>query len=194
MNAVSVRDGNSHDITNKLGVNSEIVCDPVILYGYEREQNEYKPDIENYIVVYSYDRNMNDIDEISSIKNFAKNKSLKILSVGYHHKWCDKNINATPNKLLGWIKKAKLVITDTFHGTVLSLICNTDFVTKQRGNGNKLGFLLEEFGLRNRVVVDFANINEVCSKSIDFNVVNKTIQEKREKSLLFLKEKLGFVR
>ena len=190
MYAVSVRDMNSCNITEKLGVNSEIVCDPVILYGYEKEQNEYKPNIENYIVIYSYDKNMNDIDEVVSIKRFAKSNCLKILSVGYHHKWCDKNINATPEQLLGYIKNAELVITDTFHGTVLSLICNTDFIVKLRGNSNKLGFLLEEYNLTNRTTDRFENIEDLYQEHIDYTKVNEIIFDKREKSLKFLRRSL----
>ena len=191
MTAVSVRDMNSCNITEKLGVNSEIVCDPVILYGYEEEQKEYKPDIENYIVVYSYDKNMNDIDEVTSIKNFAKDKDLKIFSIGYHHKWCDKNINVTPNQLLGYVKNAKLVITDTFHGTVISLICNTNFVVKLRGNSNKLGFLLDEYRLNKRILDDFGNLKHLYTEEIDYSIVNRLLAEKRKKSIDFLCKNLG---
>lgn len=190
MNAVSVRDRNSFEIINKLGVCSEIVCDPVILYGYEKEQNEFIPSIDNYIVIYSYDKNMNDMDEVLPIKLFAKNKGFKILSVGYYHKWSDKNINATPEQLLGYVKSARLVITDTFHGTVLSIICNTNFIVKLRGNSNKLGFLLEEYNLTNRTTNNFENINDLFNNPIDYSKVNKIISDKREKSLNFLKSNL----
>ena len=57
-------------------------------------------------------------------------------------------------ELLGWIKHASMVVTDTFHGTVMSIICNTPVVVKLRGNQNKLEFLLSEYGLLNRAIED----------------------------------------
>lgn len=198
---ISVRDLNSHKIVKHyIGKDASIVCDPVLLHGFPKEINSedtacFKNNIkEKYCIVYSYDNNMNEPQTVKAISNFAKNKGLKVYSVAYYHKWCDRNIQVSPLDIFKWFVGAEMVFTDTFHGTVLSLICNTNFVVKLRGNSNKLGFLLDEFGLRNRVVDDFANLDEVCSRPIDFNAVNKIIQEKREKSLLFLKEKLGSVR
>ena len=191
-NSISVRDRNSFEILNKLGIKSEIVCDPVILYGYENEINEYKPSIDNYIVIYSYDKNLNEFDEIRSIKSFARSKGLKIISVGYHHEWCDKNVNVTPIQLLGYFKNASFVITDTFHGAVLSIICNTQFIVKIRENSNKLSFLLEEYGLLNRITSNFEKLDDLYNKSIDYFYVNKIVFDKREKSLKNLYEYLRF--
>ena len=46
LKSISVRDYNSFEILRSLGIKSEIVCDPVILYGYEiteLEMEESKP-------------------------------------------------------------------------------------------------------------------------------------------------------
>lgn len=192
MDAISVRDKNSFDIANQLCSCKDVtlVCDPVILYGYEKELKEFIPPINNYMVIYSYDRNMNSKEEISKIKQFAKDKGLKIISLGYHHKWCDKNVNATPNELLGWIKNAAYVLTDTFHGSVISIISNTSFIVKLRGNQNKLRFLLEEYGLTDRIIEDFDELLTFVSQNIDFNTVNKIVEERRQYSMNFLMKAL----
>lgn len=191
MDAVSVRDQNSTEAVRKTaGIDATLVCDPVILYGYEREMNSFMPPMKDYILIYSYDKNLNDESEYNYIKKYAEKHNLKIVSVGYYHKWC-KSIDASPFELLGWIKNADLVITDTFHGSVMSIICNTPAVVKLRGNQNKLRFLLSEYGVLDRVISDFSEMEAVANKNVDFDVVNAAIKERREASMSFLDDALA---
>lgn len=185
--AVSVRDHNSKEIVERTcGSEAVLVCDPVILYGYEAEQRKYEPKLKNYLLVYSYDKNMNDPHETEAICRWARSKGWKVVSVGYYHDWCDLNINATPEELLGWIRKAEFVVTDTFHGSVLSLICNTQFAVKLRNNKNKVQFLLEEYGLGNRVLSGFEQLEELRTNGIDYSAVNRVIEQNRARSEAFL--------
>ena len=188
---LSARDMNTKIISEKLsGKDVDLVCDPVILYGYENEMNEFIPKQDNYILVYSYDRNMNDSNETDIIKAYAKKNGYKTIAIGYPHSWCDMNVNATPNELMGYIKHAKLVITDTFHGSVISIICNQNFVVKMRGNQNKLGYLLEEYGLAGRIVSDFSELEKVVKEGVNYDTVNSLITEKRSHSMEYLKKAL----
>ena len=68
--------------------------------------------------------------------------------------WCDYNVNVNPVELLGYFKSAKEVLTDTFHGSVMSIITNSNFAVKTRDNGNKLINLLDEYGLTSRIIKD----------------------------------------
>lgn len=193
MKAVGVRDKNSYNIAKQLCPNQEVslVCDPVILYGYKNEMTQFKPSIEDYLLIYSYDKNMNSKDEIVKIRKFAQGKGLKTISVGYHHSWCDQNINASPNELLGWIKNAKYVITDTFHGSVIAIICNTDIMVKVRKNQNKLMFLLEEYGLEDRVFTDFDELSFLSGNKINYANINNLVKLRRKKSLDLLMKTLS---
>ena len=186
MDAVSVRDQNSLETVKKTaGIDATLVCDPVILYGYEKEMQSFTPPMKDYILIYSYDKNLNDAAEYNHIKDYAEKHNLKIVSVGYYHCWC-RCIDASPFELLGWIKNAALVVTDTFHGSVMSIICNTPAVVKLRGNQNKLQFLLSEYGLLDRTISDFVEMESVADKSVDFDKVNAAIQERRAASMKFL--------
>lgn len=191
MDAISVRDQNSLETVRKTaGIDATLVCDPVILYGYEEEMRSYKPPMKDYILIYSYDKNLNDVAEYNHIKAYAEKHNLKIVSVGYYHRWC-KCIDASPFELLGWIKNATLVVTDTFHGSVMSIICNTPAIVKLRGNQNKLRFLLSEYGLLDRTISDFSEMKSVADKSVDFDKVNAAIQEHRVASMRFLDDALA---
>ena len=188
--AISVRDLNSQNIIETLSNEKTVqVCDPVILYGYSQEKESFvRPMKEKYIIVYAYDNNMNDSNETKYILEVARKFGLKIISAGFYHKWCDRCVNVNPIELLQWINFAEYVITDTFLGTVMSLVMNTPFATKIRGNRHKLGYLLSEYEMGERELQDFSELQDVLSKKIDFNVVNAIMERKRQEGLLYIEE------
>ncbi len=144
---ISVRDENSAIVVESLiGIKPEIVCDPVLLYDFTNTHTKIKEIKDSYLLLYSYDRWMIDKNEIESIKSYAQNRGLKIASVGTYHKWCDYNIVCNPIEWLEYFRGAKEVITDTFHGAVLSIITNRKTAYFVRNlNSNKLNNLLTVF-------------------------------------------------
>lgn len=196
LNGISVRDINSARIVEKLtGNNPTIVCDPVILYGYQNELKHFYPvKLPPYLLVYAYDKNMNDTSEITEIKKFAKKNKLKIASVGFYHKWCDYNINIDPINLLHYFANAQYVITDTFHGSVMSIITNKQTAVITRNNNNKLYNLLQEYNLTDRIMNNELNFNEMFSHKIDYNMVNKEIEIRRNTSMNFLNNMINQIK
>lgn len=195
-NKISVRDYNSQKIVKELsGYTPKQVCDPVILYDFKNEKNNFRRPIKDkYILIYAYDENMNDEKEYKHICEFAKLNNFKVLTVGFYHKWCDKSINADPLELLCWINYAEYVVTDTFHGTVMSLVMNTPFATKIRGNRNKLGFLLEEYDCLDREINEFSEIKQVLRQNIDFIKINSIIDSKRINALQYIDSCINLVK
>ena len=186
MKAITVRDENSAGIVEKLiGDKPQIVVDPVLLYGYTNELQTLKPPKEsNYLLVYAYDNRMNSSEEIESIRKYAKEHGLKTLSPGFYHSWCDINVDVDPINLLTYFKHAKCVVTDTFHGSVMSIITEASFAVKTREcNHFKLNNLLAEYGLSDRIFTDWKNINEVLAKTIDYKKVNKEVENRRQESM-----------
>lgn len=190
MKGLAMRDQNSIDIARKLtGREPVLVCDPVILYGYENEIAAAKPvNLPPYLLVYAYDNKMNDESEVARIKQYARKQGLKIVSPGFYHSWVDYNINVDPVELLRYFKSAQCVVTDTFHGCVMSIITDRDMAVKLRDNANKLFNLLKEYGLENRMLNDEWNLEEVFSHQIDFNCVGSEIARRRSDSMAYLTE------
>lgn len=187
---ISVRDFNSQYILKTRNIDSTIVCDPVILYGFDNELNKTKvKDLGEYILIYSYDNNMNGV-ETEKIKSYAAKMGLKTVSAGFYHKWCDINVNCNPIELLGYFKNANKVITDTFHGSVMSLITGKQFVAIIRGNSQKLGWLLKEYDLEGRICLDISDIEKIFNITIDYKKTNEIMSDKRTKSMKWLKETL----
>lgn len=189
MDGVSVRDKNSADIVEHLiNQRPEIVIDPVLLYGYNDEIAMMKPpQISDYLVVYAYDNRMNSPEEVNAIRAYAKSKGLTIVSPGFYHKWCDININIDPISLLTYFKHATEVITDTFHGCVMSIITNAKFVVKTReSNHFKLNSLLSEYNLENRIFHNWNDIDSCMSPEINYVDVEKILNDRRRSSSHYL--------
>ncbi|WP_027869777.1 polysaccharide pyruvyl transferase family protein [Eubacterium sp. AB3007] len=194
---IAVRDRNSAELVEHYtGERPIIVCDPVLLYDFPKQlkgevldsfKNEHP---EKYCIVYSYDYNMNDNQTVEAIKDYARKRGLKIYSVGYYHRWCDRNINVDPLDIIKWFSGAEIVFTDTFHGSVISLETGTQFISQIRANANKLGYLLEQYGVSERIVENYENIERIVTEPIDYSQVNITISKIRKESYLYLKRVL----
>lgn len=189
MKGLGMRDRNSIDIARELTGKEPVgVCDPVILYGYVEEMATLEaPQLPPYLLVYAYDNKMNAPEEVAHIREFAKKRNLKIVSPGFYHKWADYNINADPVEVLRYFKHAVCVVTDTFHGSVMSLISGRDMAVKLRDNANKLLNLLEEYGLQERVLTEEWNLDEVLDKPVDYETVNAELSRRRSESMAYLK-------
>lgn len=194
MRDITVRDENSADIVEKItGNRPPMVMDPVLLYGYINEIEAcHRPNMSDYLLVYAYDNRMNDANEVAKIRAYAQKKDLKVVSVGFFHHWCDKNINVDPITLLAYFKHAKEVITDTFHGCVLSLITNSQFVAIPRDtNRLKLLNLMSEYDMESRVCQSEESIDDIMSPNIDYETVNRIIERRREESMGHLRKSLN---
>lgn len=193
MIGLGMRDQNSIAIAEELtGKKPELVCDPVILYGYKKElQAKERPMKEKYMIVYAYDNRLNEPSEYMHIKKYAKEKGLIIVSPGFFHKWVDKNVNCDPIELLNWFQYSECVVTDTFHGCVMSIITGREMAVKLRDNANKLLNLLEEYGIVDRKLEDDWNLNSIFSKGVNWEKTNQQIIERRASSLDFLKRMIA---
>lgn len=186
MCGLGMRDRNSISIASELtGKTAELVCDPVILYGYESEMsNKQKTLKDPYLVVYAYDNKFDDQAEV--IKEYARKKGLKIVSPGFIQKWTDVNVNVDPIELLSWFKGAECVITNTFHGCVMSIITGREMAVKMRGNANKLLNLMQEYKIDDRVFGEEKCLDEIFNQKVDWKKVNEQIKERRAKSMEYL--------
>lgn len=184
----SVRDKNTVDFIQKLtNKNSIVHLDPVFIYDFEDKIRPVKTRY-NFILIYAYDGRINNQSEISKIREFAKKKRLKTVSVGLYQSWCDKNISVDPFELLSYVKNAEYIVTDTFHGTIFSIKYNKPFATLIReSNKNKLTDLLERLGLLSQRVSKIEDLPKILENKIDYDIINRFIESQREQSIEYLR-------
>ncbi len=195
LDAISYRDSNTGDILKKCcGVDGIKVIDPVLLYSFKKEKKEWKRGNwgdKKYIAIYSYDYNMNNKKEVNEIIKFARENKLKIISVGYNHPWCDYVVNADPYEFLDIINNASYVITDTYHGTLFSIVLNKQFCVKVRDNSFKILDVLNDLEINPYLEKSlYEKLNSIKSNPLDYTKVNNKLNDLRKKSLNYLEENI----
>ena len=191
MSAISVRDSNSFEIIKQLTQKNAVLnLDPVLIYGYSEEIKNSK-DFETkdkFLLVYSYNGRISDKKEISEIKKFAHNNKLKIYTIFCKYDWADKCIIPdTPFDLLKVFQKAEYVVSDTFHGTIFSIITHKKFGTFIRGSSvHKLGFLLKELNLEDHSISDLSELENILKRDIDYQGVEIILNRERIKAREYL--------
>lgn len=198
--SVSVRDLNSYNIVKQLcDREPEVNIDPVLLYDFVGDEkfagNCKKTTKSKYLIVYAYSYRLKE-NECKSIKEFAKKKKLKIFTIGGIQK-IGKYIPCSPFEVFDYFQTASFILTDTFHGTIFSIINGCNFATIIRksngnsyGNEEKLTYLLKTFDLKERIISDLDDLQSIIDKKIDFENVNKIIKHEREKSVKYLLDNL----
>lgn len=101
--------------------------------------------------------------------------------------------DAGPREFIGYIEKAQLVITDSFHGTVFSIImgakCFYTYIAPGNKRGSRIEDLLGMFSLNNHIIRDdfSRTYNELQAAAINRQHVLSVIKAEKEKSENYLK-------
>ena len=173
---------------------AEQVIDPVLLFNsYPELTGEVSQT--NEIVVYKL------IDNkyfYKMAKSIAKSLSLPIRSIGSVRMLKGFRLSY-PESVNDWIKRiacASLVLTDSFHGTVLSLLYHKPFVVFAGDSKRitRIVSLLDQLGLSERIMDEKNSIQDyknLASKPIDWTSVDKRLSYLRSKSLLSLSNALS---
>ncbi len=191
MSALSVRDNNSLEVIKSLtGKLPYLNIDPVIAYNFDKELK--LPSVSSdYLLVYTYPGRMNNPDEVKAITEYARKNNLKIIAIANYFDWVDEVVTPHPFEMLGYFKRAGCIVTDTFHGAVMSLRFNKSFAVIVRGmNSNKLTFLLDQFNLGSRIAEKAEDINGILEERIDYVSVNAAIDRERKNTMDYLKSNL----
>lgn len=191
LKSISVRDKNTFSFVKKIvGKEPYYHLDPVLVYDFKKELVPCafkKP----FLLIYAYTNRINNPQEIAAIKRFAKEQGLEIVSAGVFQFWCKRNIVVSSFELLGYFNAAQYVVTDTFHGTVLSIKYGKKFASIIReSNRNKLEDLLMRFNLMDRKVEAVDKLSEILSKDIDYKLVEKIIEEGKASAIEYLSSNL----
>lgn len=185
---ISVRDTNTMEFVSAFGRNAVYNLDPVLIYDFANEIRE--KDIGcKYLLIYSYSGRLHDAADIKAIKSFAKQKGLKTVAAGEMQYWCDINLAVHPFELLGLFKNAEYVLMDTFHGAVLSIKYEKNFVCLIRpSNKNKLQDLLERLAQTDRMITSVEQMRVMFEKAPDFNETREIIEKGKSEARKYIQD------
>lgn len=184
---ISVRDDHSKNVLlDLIDNNITVVTDPTFIFGIDNfKKMQTLPQIKDkYVMIYTYTRMFKNDEQINAVISACHKRGYKIISVGKYFKWCDLSVAADPFEFLGYVNNAECVITDTFHGTVFSILYRKNFV--EVNPAQKIKNMLSDFGLNNCVISNVTEIESIIDKKTDYSVADIKQAEKVEKSLKYL--------
>lgn len=207
LDAVSVREKKSLSILQQLtDKNIEVVADPVLLMTadeWTRSARETK-NKGKYVLCYLLG---DSTQQREAVKKAAKRLRLPVLTFPHIFvnvvRKCDlffgniHDYTSGPREFIGLIKNAEMVITDSFHACVFSMIFKTPFAVFERGNTDEKGNMnsriydfLEEYHLENQLVTEkeLTEMKEI--PKIDFTYAHEHWEKRRQESLKYLENAL----
>lgn len=189
--AISVRDEHTKEYVSLLYDGPiSMHMDPVLM-GDLNQLKHGDVNEKSYMIIYAYANRIRSKDEVEKIRTFAKKHNLQTIAVGAPQAWCDKYIAESPFRTLDYFNHAKFIITDTFHGTIFSVINHANFVSIiRKTNRNKMSALLEQLGLTGRILNNIDELEEKFNEEINYQKVDEVISTQRERTYAYLKEKL----
>lgn len=202
INHLSVREESGKKICDEYGITSKVVCDPTILltkdeWEQEAVQERIIPD--KYILCYFLGSN---IEHRKFAEKLKKKTGYKIVSLNHadeYVKYSDTFADITPYDIgprewINLIKNAEYVCTDSFHGTVFSLLFNKTFFDFRRysesnkmSTNSRIDSLLDLAGVdKNRILTGNEDVDTVIKYKINYSKVNKNIDKIRQESKKWL--------
>lgn len=196
---ISVRERSGVSIIERMGCGLEAlqVLDPTFLLKPEEwDALSVTPSVSDpYIFVYT----LHPKEEINeSIRRFARKSGTEVRMV-----ISDTSASVPadfitlsdigPREWLGYVRNASLVITDSFHCTVFSILFGRSFKTVSTNAkvASRLSSLLELFGLTDHLVgVDHMQEDRLSSSEINYTVVESVLEREREASYEYLRNAL----
>lgn len=163
----------------------QVVCDPTLLLTKETyEMLVSKTEYEDCIFMYYFGKMPKEYTDI--IKRIAKNENLKTIIMGSGNEWCDISLPYDPLLLLGIMKSAKYVITNTFHGTAFSHIMEKRFAVADCGKVKVTDFLVRH-GTLDKYFNNADDIEGILMSEFRYDAIREVMQEERECGFRFLK-------
>lgn len=217
MQMIGVREQRGKEIVKELtGKEAMVVCDPTFLLtvdewlkamqeneksrGQKRFQEPYSIN-EPYILTYVLGERKDVREQIKKLKKKSGLKVVNLPHIDNYHAMDDTlgDINlydVDPFDFIRLIKDAQYIITDSFHGSVFSILMHKKFITfyrkpsTEKGNTNsRIDSLFNIFGLSERLYN--ADIYKQIQKDIDYDHVDQKVDALRTDSLDFLRRGLS---
>jgi hypothetical protein len=182
---VSVRETNGYNlcIEHLNYDNVEVNIDPVLLFPqniYTRNFDITESEIKT-TTAYLLDPTEDKLTLVSKVANRTK---YQIKYTGKYNRQTLRNQYPSIDEWLSDFLNANFIVTDSFHGCVLSIVFNKNFVVygnKKRGL-SRFNSILKKFNLEDRIVYSSDDIPKIIYSPINYKEVNNILNKERLKS------------
>lgn len=169
--------------------------DPTLLLTadkYEKFMAKLEPEKEPYILTYTMGGEVQK-KVYNGARILSEKLGMKVIDVcgdpNKMNKKVQDNRLCGPSEFLWYIKNADYVVTNSFHGTVFSVIFKKKFITIPHAEtGNRVTELLDKLGLSERYHTVTTEAVERITNPIDYEAASMKLQTLRENSVNFLQD------
>lgn len=207
---ISVRELSGQKIVEQLANRKcEVVCDPTLLFTAEQWMDIQKSERiinDRYIFCYFLGNNP---EQREFVKRFKVATGFKIVALQHIDEYiksdCDfadiAPYNIGPGEFINLIRNAEYIFTDSFHGSVFSILYGKLFFTFRRfeksnsaSTNTRLDTLLNRLGLKKRLLKSNEDIFKSINSKIDYDKVNEELEAFRNESKQFISNALRNIR
>lgn len=200
--AISVRESTGAELLrNECNISADVVIDPTLLLDSNEwiklENKPFLHIVDKYIFCYF----LNDMHNYGeSVRKFASENGYEVIGVSKNTS--DKNWmeiipeDVGPQEFIWLIHNADVIFTDSYHGTIFSLLFHKKFLTFERFasddkicQNSRIYQLIDYFDIKDNVI-SLTEAKELKPTSVDYNKFDKKLYELRNYSLNFLKKSL----
>lgn len=143
---------------------------------------------EKYIFVYILEENEEFVKIVNKLSQYL---NLKVISISKKRRFENEEIysEAGPEDFINFFKNAEFVITNSFHGTVFSLIYEKrNCIVPHLKTGERMCNLMRKVGLEERIIKSVEQLDlEKITQAIDYEEVKKQIESERKKAEDYIK-------
>lgn len=180
-------------LTSILNKNIEVTLDPTLLLEKKHwitlcEKSILDCEEKDYIFVYI----LQDNPEFTKVVNdISKRLNLPIYSISKKRRFKNEKIfpDAGPEDFLKLCMNSKFVVTNSFHGTVFSLIFEKDnCIIPHLSTGARMVDLMTNVGLKDRILTSFDQLDKLdIYQNINYQKVKDKLDGYRESSLNYIR-------
>lgn len=202
---ISVREEQGQKIVKKL-INKDVpvVCDPTLLIDkseWDKLKGEQSVVGEKYVFCYFLGKEK---AHRELAKKYATEKGLKIVALQHLDEFVKSDVgfadyslyDVAPPQFINLIANAEFVFTDSFHGSIFSILYKKRFITLPRftvkntsGTNSRLQNLFKKLGLKHKWNPLPENVDSALNSDIRSDVYQR-IDELRGSSMEYLKDSL----
>lgn len=193
--AISVREDTGIKLVKELSErDATLLIDPTMMLSKDKwlkiSKKPWHLDEKKYILTYVLG---NVTEEFNNFVNkIAKEKALDIINILEHKK--NNLYTCDPGEFIYLINSAEIMITDSFHGAVFSIIMQTPFVIFNREDENvsmnsRIETLTQTFKMTDRISNNINKTEDLFN--MDFKESEQILKREQDKAIEFLKNNLN---
>lgn len=194
LDAISVREESAVDLCREhLGVEAHWVLDPTMILGAKAFSHfilNTQPTGVTTCLLEDSPESRSLVSEVCRLSGINLVTNNLIPPIFRRFEKLSDHVEIPVETWLTNIANASMVVTDSFHGAVFSILFNVPFVVRLNGvrGDTRLRSLLKDFGLEQCLCSD---INSITLPEIDWKRVNDHLGKRREMSIAFLSTALS---